>query len=345
MQIRCAVINAANLRFAARIAAMHDLKVITLPITEELKHFNLLLDEELTVESQPLSSVFQHVLLAKGKQLRPILVLLSAKLFGEINDKTYRAALFVETVHTATLIHDDVIDESGLRRGKPSVNVGWGNRTAVLSGDYLLSKAVLNLSENGDYDILSEVLRTACLMSEGELMQSDKAAHFDINESDYFNIITRKTATLMEVCCKTGAFSVDADRQKISALAQFGKYLGIAFQIRDDIFDYQPSPELGKPAGNDIREHNFTLPLIHCLNHSNENERQQLLSDLRQIDEDAGLLPSIVERVKSSGGIAYAEKRMQEYVNIALRQLEGLPQSSALDALRDLAQYCVERMT
>lgn len=184
------------------------------------------------------------------------------KTFGEINDKTYRAALFVEMVHTATLIHDDVIDESGLRRGKPSVNAHWGNRTAVLSGDYILSKAVLNLSENGDYDILSEVLRTACLMSEGELMQSDKAAHFDINEADYFNIITRKTATLMEVCCKTGAFSVDAGRQQIGVLAQFGKYLGIAFQIRDDIFDFQPSPELGKPAGNDIREHNFTLPLI-----------------------------------------------------------------------------------
>lgn len=323
---------------------MPDLKVITLPITEELKHFNSLLDEELTAESQPLSSVFQHVLQAKGKQLRPILVLLSAKLFGEINDKTYRAALFVETVHTATLIHDDVIDESELRRGKPSVNVGWGNRTAVLSGDYLLSKAVLNLSENGDYDILSEVLRTACLMSEGELMQSDKAAHFDINETDYFNIITRKTATLMEVCCKTGAFSVDADRQKISALAQFGKYLGIAFQIRDDIFDYQPSPKLGKPAGNDIREHNFTLPLIYCLNHSDEVQRQQLLSDLRQVDGNDDLLHSIVERVIASGGIDYAKMQMLRYATLALLQLEELPESDALNALRDLVQYCVERM-
>ena len=322
---------------------MRDLNSITLPIAEELKHFNLLLDKEVVPESQPLCGIFKHVMNAKGKQLRPVLVLLSAKLFDEINDKTYRAALFVEMVHTATLIHDDVIDESGLRRGKTSINARWGNRTAVLSGDYLLSKAVLNLSENADYDILSEVLRTACLMSEGELMQSDKAAHFDINEADYFNIITRKTATLMEVCCKTGAFSVDADRQQISALAQFGKYLGIAFQIRDDIFDFQPSPELGKPAGNDIREHNFTLPLIFCLNHSNETERQQLLSDIRQIDENASLLPSIVKRVTASGGIAYAENKMQEFVNLALQQLDGFPQNDALSALRDLAHYCVER--
>ena len=323
---------------------MSDLSSITLPIYQELKHFNLLLEEELMAETQPLCAIFHHVKNAKGKQLRPILVLLSAKLFGEINDKTYRSALFVEMVHTATLIHDDVVDESGLRRGKTSINAQWGNRTAVLSGDYLLSKAVLKLSENGDYDILSEVLRTACLMSEGELMQSDKATHFDINEADYFNIITRKTATLMEVCCKTGAFSANADRQQIGALAQFGKYLGIAFQIRDDIFDYQPSPELGKPAGNDIREHNFTLPLIYCLNHSDESQRQQLLSDLRQIDEKTELLPSIVERVTASGGIAYAEKRMQEFVNLALQQLEGLPQNDILDVLRNMARYCVERM-
>ena len=180
-------------------------------------------------------------------------------------------------------------------------------------------------------------------MSEGELIQSDKAAHFDINEADYFNIITRKTATLMEVCCKTGTFSVNANREQISALTQFGKYLGIAFQIRDDIFDFQPSPELGKPAGNDIREHNFTLPLIYSLNHCNENERHQLLSDIRQIDENVILLPSIVERVVLSGGIAYAESRMQEYVNLALQQLEGFPQNDALFALRALAHYCVER--
>ena len=323
---------------------MPDLSSITLPIDQELKHFNLLLEQELMAETQPLRAVFRHVKNAKGKQLRPILVLLSAKLFGEINDKTYRSALFVEMVHTATLIHDDVVDESELRRGKPSINAQWGNRTAVLSGDYLLSKAVLKLSENGDYDILSEVLRTACLMSEGELMQSDKAIHFDVNEADYFNIIARKTATLMEVCCKSGAFSANADRQQISALAQFGKNLGIAFQIRDDIFDYKPSPELGKPSGNDIREHNFTLPLIYCLNHSDENRRQQLLSDLRQVDENAGLLFSIVERVTASGGIAYAEKRMQEFVNLALQQLEGLPQNDILFALRDLAHYCAKRM-
>lgn len=147
----------------------------------------------------------------------------------------------------------------------------------------------------------------------------------------------------MEVCCKTGAFSVDAGRQQIGVLAQFGKYLGIAFQIRDDIFDFQPSPELGKPAGNDIREHNFTLPLIFCLNHSNETERQQLLSDIRQIDENASLLPSIVERVTASGGIAYAESRMQEFVNFALQQLDGFPQNEAFSALRELAHYCVER--
>lgn len=322
---------------------MLNLSSITLPITKELKHFNLLLDKELMAENQPLCDIFRHVTNAKGKRLRPILVLLSAKLFGEINEKTYRSALFVEMVHTATLIHDDVIDESELRRGKPSINAGWGNRTAVLSGDYLLSKAVLNLSEKGDYDILSEVLRTACLMSEGELMQSDKAARFDINEADYFNIITRKTATLMEVCCKTGAFSVDANRQQISVLAQFGKYLGIAFQIRDDIFDYQPSPKLGKPAGNDIREHNFTLPLIYCLNHSDETERQQLLSDLRQVVEDDSLLPSIVNRVTASGGIAYAERQMLKYATFALMQLERLPENDVLNALRDLVEFCVER--
>ena len=322
---------------------MSDLSSITLPIAEELKHFNLLLEEELVAETQPLCDIFRHVTDAKGKQLRPILVLLSAKLFGEINERTYRAALFVETVHTATLIHDDVIDESGLRRGKPSVNANWGNRTAVLSGDYLLSKAVLKLSEEGDYDILSEVLHTACLMSEGELMQSDKAKRFDINETDYFNIITRKTATLMEVCCKTGAFSVDAERQQISTLAQFGKYLGIAFQIRDDIFDYQPSPKLGKPAGNDIREHNLTLPLIYCLNHSDEVQRQQLLSDLRQVDGNDDLLHSIVNRVIASGGIDYAKMQMLRYATLALLQLEELPESDALNALRDLVQYFVER--
>lgn len=324
---------------------MFDLSSITLPIAQELKHFNLLLEKELMAETQPLDTIFRHVANAKGKQLRPVLVLLSAKLFGEINEKSYRAALFVEMIHTATLIHDDVIDESGLRRGKPSINAQWGNRTAVLSGDYLLSKAVLKLSENGDYDILSEVLRTACLMSEGELMQNDKAAHFDIDETDYFNIITRKTATLMEVCCKTGAFSTNASRQQISALAQFGRFLGIAFQIRDDIFDYQPSPNLGKPAGNDILEHNFTLPLIYCLNNSSEIQRQQLLSDLRQVEEKTELLPSIVKRVTASGGIAYAEKRMQEYVGLALQQLEMFPQSTVLHALHDIAQYCVQRMS
>lgn len=322
---------------------MSDINSITAPIAEELKRFNVLLNEELKAQTNPLDAILKHVLKAKGKQLRPILILLSAKLFGAVNAKTYHTAIFTEMVHTATLIHDDVIDEAKLRRGIPAVHTMWDNRSAVLAGDYLLSKAVKSLSQNAYYDILSEVLRTACIMSEGELMQSDKAQRLDINESDYFEIIACKTASLMEMCCRTGAMSTNATANEAEMMALYGQHLGLAFQIRDDIFDFLPSKDLGKPAGTDIRERNFTLPLIYCLDKANETERKQLLSDIQNVQDDDSLLSSIVERVIKSGGIAYAESRMQEHIQLALQQLHGLPQNGITEALTQLAHYCAER--
>jgi Geranylgeranyl pyrophosphate synthase len=313
------------------------------PIASELEKFNFHIEKEISSRNDFLNSISKYNFQTKGKQLRPILVMLSAKLLGEINTRTYTAATFVEIIHSASLIHDDVVDESDKRRGQYSVKALWGNKSAVLVGDYLLSKAMQTLLKHKEYGFLEIAAKTAAEMSEGELLQQDKSYSFDIEESEYFEVITKKTAGMISTCCIFGAMSVDADNKWIECLANYGKYLGITFQIRDDLFDYQHNEKVGKPLGNDIREHKMTLPLIHFLKNCNTMEREKTIHDIKFSNKDPKVVEAIIEKVQKSGGLQYAEGKMNVYAQKALQQIEQLPNSETLQSLKDLVTYCVER--
>lgn len=311
-------------------------------IKSELKAFEELFKNAVKSNVPLLDRILKYVVRTKGKQLRPMFVILSAKLCGEINEKTYRAASLVELLHTATLVHDDVVDEATERRGYFSVYALWKNKASVLVGDYLLAKGLLLSLENNDFKTLHILSDAVSRMSEGELLQLEKSRLLNITEEDYFNIIKNKTASLLASACAAGANSTTDDDQFIEKMKLFGEYTGIAFQIKDDLFDYG-TDDVGKPTGNDIKEKKLTLPIIYTLKHANNNKRKELKYLLKNSNRRKESVNLIIEEVKKSGGIEYAVQKMNEFKTKALEILNSFPPSSTRDSLETLVRYTTER--
>lgn len=322
---------------------MSNLDEIKKTIEPELKKFNIFLEESLKSSTPLLNKILKYVLKQKGKQIRPLFVLLSAKCHGEINENTYRAAAFIELLHTATLIHDDVVDDSDKRRGLFSLNALWKNKIAVLVGDYLLSKGMLLALENNDYQMLDTISETVKAMSEGEIYQMEKARRMDITEEDYYEIIRAKTASLISSCCMLGAISVNATESQVEKMRKFGTSAGIAFQIKDDIFDYQINNKTGKPAGNDIQEHKMTLPLIHLLKIIDKSERRNIIRKIKYHSDEVDARLFIINKVHEHNCLVYAEEKMNYFVDEALSQLDEINNNEALTSLKNLVDFCINR--
>ena len=289
-----------------------------------------------------LDTIMNYIVKRKGKQMRPLLVLHCAKLFGEVNESTYRGAALVELLHTATLVHDDVVDESNMRRGFFSINALWKNKVAVLVGDYLLSKGLLLSLKNKDFKAL-EILSSAVeQMSEGELLQMEKARKLDITEEVYFDIITKKTASLLASCCGIGANSTGVSEEVLEDVIAMGEAVGIAFQIKDDLFDYGDN-KIGKPTGIDIIEKKMTLPLIYALNVADKGERRKIIKVIKNSKKSKADIQEVIQFVKIKGGIEYAQTRMLEYKKKAEDLLNSIPTESSTEYLKALIDYVIER--
>jgi octaprenyl-diphosphate synthase len=313
------------------------------PINEEMKLFEQKFYESMQSKVPLLDKVTRFIVTTKGKQMRPMFVFLCAKLIGAVNEKTYRGASMIELIHTATLVHDDVVDESFKRRNFFSINALWKNKIAVLVGDYLLSKSVLLSTDHKDYDLLGVISRTIREMSEGELLQLEKARKLDITEDVYYEIIRQKTATLIAACCEIGVLSNDADEILAKKMMNFGTYTGMAFQIKDDLFDYLSSNVIGKPVGIDIKEQKMTLPLIYTLKNANEKERKYYFNTIKRYNNDQKRVKELIEFVKSSGGMDYAIKVMKDFQQKAKDILEEFPDSEARKSLHSMLDYVIER--
>ena len=322
---------------------MTTLDDIKSAVSNELSQFDEFYKNALHSDNFLLDKIGRYTLKHKGKQLRPLFVFLSAKCFGEVNESTYRAATFIELLHSATLIHDDVVDDAAERRGFASINAMYKNKIAVLAGDYLLSKGMMIALENRDYQMLDMISETVRNMSEGEIFQLEKAKRFDISEDDYYQIIEKKTAALIASCCAIGAVSSGATTEQVEAMRQFGINAGTAFQIRDDIFDYQPDNKSGKGYGNDIREHKMTLPLIHLLKNSSAIERTLIISKIRLSGKKNSTVNDIIKKANDKNSLAYCEEKMSFFTQQAKNQLDNIDNSDAKDALKQLLYYCVKR--
>ena len=322
---------------------MSSLKEIREPIKDHIKEFEKYFKASMKSSVPLLDKVTHYILKRKGKQMRPMFVFLCALMHGEINEKTYRAASLVELLHTATLVHDDVVDDSHSRRGFFSLNALWKNKIAVLVGDYLLSRGLLLSLENDDFMLLKTVSEATRQMSEGELLQIEKARKLDIEEDIYFEIIRKKTASLIASCCACGTQSVDANDEIVEKMKSFGENVGIAFQIKDDLFDYEKSNDTGKPTGLDIKEKKMTLPIIHLLNKSDKSQKRKIINIVKNHNEDKDKVAEIIEMVKSNGGIAYAREKMLEYREKAIDILNSFPSGVAKDSLEKLVIFTTER--
>ena len=289
-----------------------------------------------------LDRIMHYIIKSKGKQVRPMFVFLSAKMFNPLNDSTYRAAALVELLHTATLVHDDVVDEANTRRGFFSINALWKNKIAVLVGDYLLSKGLLLSLENDDFEILKILSRAVKQMSEGELLQMEKSRTLNLNEDIYFEIIKNKTASLLASSCSAGAWSVTQNSDYAEKMRLFGEMAGIAFQIKDDLFDYGQA-NVGKPTGNDIREKKMTLPLIFTLNKVSSSRKKELIYLVKNKNKDKAAVAAILEEVNSAGGISYAAEKMYQYRDSALKVLSSMPENEYREGLAQLVRFTTER--
>lgn len=311
-------------------------------IENELREFEKIFKDELKSHVPLLDRILKYIVKTKGKQLRPMFVLLSAKLAGGINQTSYRAASLVELLHTATLVHDDVVDESQERRGFFSVYALWKNKASVLVGDYLLAKGLLLSIENKDFRVLELLSDAVRKMSEGELLQLEKSRSLDIKEEEYYAIIKSKTASLLASACAAGAYSSSQNEGITEKMKRFGEYTGIAFQIKDDLFDYG-SADVGKPTGNDIKEKKLTLPLIHTLGHAPEKLRKEIIYLIKNKNKDRKSIDRIINAVVDQGGIAYAEEAMESYKSKALEILGDFDPSEERTALENLVRYTTER--
>lgn len=316
---------------------------IKAPISDEMKLFEKRFYESMKSKIPLLDRITQFIVRRKGKQMRPMFVFLTAKLSGKITDKTYRAASLIELIHTATLVHDDVVDESYMRRGFFSINVLWKNKIAVLVGDYLLSKSVLLATDNQDLDLLSIISRVIREMAEGELLQLEKSRKLDITEGVYFEIIRQKTAVLISACCESGARSTYATDEVAGKLRLFGEYVGIAFQIKDDLFDYTSTNIIGKPIGIDIQERKMTLPLIYILNTTDPEHKKWLINSIKNHNKNKKRVAEIIDFVKKNGGLDYAVKIMNNYKQKALDILLSFPKNENRDSLELMLAYVIER--
>jgi octaprenyl-diphosphate synthase len=322
-------------------------------ITEIMELAKKVLEKELIIFEQRfkasvkshvplLDRIMQYIVRRKGKQLRPMFVLLSARLCGEITEQSYRAASFVELLHTATLVHDDVVDEANERRGFFSINALWKNKVAVLVGDYLLSKGLLLSLENEDFKTLKILSTAVRKMSEGELLQIEKSRNLNLQEDIYFEIIRNKTASLLASACAAGAWSTSENDEKTELLRQFGEDVGVAFQIKDDLFDYG-SADIGKPTGNDIKEKKLTLPLIHTLNKVDSSVKRSMINTIKNHNKNSKKVKEVIQIVHDYGGISYSQQKMEEHRDRALKILYTFPENESRKALEELVRFTTDR--
>jgi octaprenyl-diphosphate synthase len=322
---------------------MHSIDQIKAPVIKEMDEFEEKFLASMKSSVPLLDKITHYIVRRKGKQLRPLFVFLSAKACGQITESTYRAAALIELLHTATLVHDDVVDDSNLRRGFFSVNALWKNKIAVLVGDYLLSKGLLLSVNNSEFRLLGIVSNAVREMSEGELLQIEKARRLDIGESVYFEIIRQKTASLIASCCSCGAATAAADDVLLEKMRLFGELTGIAFQIKDDLFDFGSGDDIGKPTGIDIKEKKMTLPLIYALNHASASDKRRIINIVKNYNEDPLKVAEVIRFVLQSGGIEYTRGKMLEYRDQAITLLRTLPETDARQSLEQLVIYTTER--
>ena len=314
------------------------------PIYEEMELFEEKFTTSMSSKVALLNRITHFIVNRKGKQMRPMFVFLTAKMLnqGKVTERTYRGAAVIELIHTASLVHDDVVDDSNLRRGFFSVNALWKNKIAVLVGDFMLSKGMLLCIENDDFDLLKIISVAVREISEGELLQIEKARKLDITEEVYYNIIRQKTATLLAACCAMGARTVRDDDQVVEKMRLFGEYIGMAFQIKDDLFDYGETA-IGKPTGIDIKEQKMTLPLIYTLNNVPTAEKNWIIQSVKRHNRDKKRVREVIEKVKATGGLTYAEDKMEEFRQKALALLLEFPQDAYRDALEQMVNYVISR--
>jgi octaprenyl-diphosphate synthase len=318
------------------------LSEIKAPIAKEIDEFEKKFRSSMKSDVLLLDKIMNYIVKRKGKQMRPMFVFLSAGTVGDIQESTFRGASLIELLHTATLVHDDVVDDSNYRRGFFSINALWKNKIAVLVGDYLLSRGLLLSVEHREFDLLEIVSTAMKEMSEGELMQMEKARRLDITEDVYFEIIRQKTASLIASCCAAGASSTDADEVTIKKMRLFGEKVGMAFQIKDDLFDYG-TKEIGKPLGIDIKEKKLTLPLIYALQKSSWGQKRKIINIIKNHSHVSSKVQEVIEFVKQSGGIEYAIKVMQGFKDEALALLGEFPDSEYKTSLSTLVSYTISR--
>ncbi|MDC0389816.1 MAG: polyprenyl synthetase family protein [Flavobacteriaceae bacterium] len=323
---------------------MKEIEKIKFSIKKEMELFEGKFLKSMNSNVPLLNRITHYVVNRKGKQMRPMFVFLTAKMLtnGKINDKVYRAASVIELIHTATLVHDDVVDSSNMRRGFFSLNALWKNKIAVLVGDFLLSKGMLLCIDNDDFDLLKLISKSVKDMSQGELLQIEKARRLDIDEKIYFEIIRKKTASLISSCCALGASASGVSKDKINQLADFGEKIGIAFQLKDDLFDYG-NKKIGKPIGIDLKEKKLTLPIIHVLNKSSKSKKRWLINCIKNHNNDKKVVKEVIEFVKESGGIDYTISKLKLFQKQALDSLNSFNDNQYKKSLSQLVNYVIER--
>ena len=323
---------------------MKIVEQIKQPIAYEMELFEQKFQLSMASKVALLNRITHYIVNRKGKQMRPMFVFLVAKMVnhGEVSERTYRGASVIELIHTATLVHDDVVDDSNRRRGFFSVNALWKNKIAVLIGDFLLSKGLLLSIDNNDFDLLKIISVAVREMSEGELLQIEKARQLDITEDIYYEIIRQKTATLIAACCSLGAASVQPNTPQVEEMRKFGELIGMAFQIKDDLFDYG-TEAIGKPTGIDIKEQKMTLPLIHVLNKSDKTEKKWLINSIKNHNKDKQRVKEVITYVKTNGGLEYAIDKMKTFQAEALQILQKYPDSEFKASLELMVNYVIDR--
>ena len=323
---------------------MKEIEKIKLPIKKEMDLFEVKFSKSMNSKIPLLNRITHYVVNRKGKQMRPMFIFLTAKMLtdGKISEKVYRAASVIELIHTASLVHDDVVDSSDIRRGFFSLNALWKNKIAVLVGDYLLSRGMLLCIDNDDYDLLKIISNSVKQMSQGELLQIEKARRLDINEETYFKIIEKKTASLISSCCALGAAASGVSKERIDDLSKFGKKIGMAFQLKDDLFDYGEK-KIGKPIGIDLREKKLTLPFIYALNNSSISKKRWLKNCIKNHSQNKDVVNEVISYVKEIGGIDYTFLKLKEYHSDAINDLEKYPKNKYKESLLYLVNYVIER--
>lgn len=336
-------INRFIITFVAKCVLMDRLSLIKSPINNELEDFKRLFDSSLTSSNNLLNGVIEHIRQRHGKMMRPILVLLVARLFGKVGLETLHAAVSLELLHTASLVHDDVVDESTQRRGQLSVNAAFNNKVAVLVGDYLLATSLVHAGLTMSHDIIKVISVLGQDLAEGELLQLSNVSNLEYSESIYFDVIKKKTAALFASCTKAAALSVGADSEKAEIARLFGEYIGICFQIKDDIFDYSDSKTIGKPTGNDMLEGKLTLPVLYVLNNYQDKKAHEVALKVKRGNATSEEIAYLIDFTKRNGGIDYAVSTMHEYKDKALKLMSFATDSDVQESLRRYLEYVVDR--